>query len=207
VPTTRRLSKRKGAPEHLYIFLKCKNMNDKIPTYYLLSKNKIEPIPKSLESHKDYIYHADETVENGIPLLDSLGYDLKRIISILEEFDLQISTVACIENMNESLISEFILKETFDAIFFIKNEEDSGYLRFAHSLLNNMDSIREDLENSLNFLNESDLAVELCGTKEIKNFYSDFNSDIHNAYIKNQKFNGLILNYLKSDLLKYIKLD
>lgn len=182
-------------------------MNDKIPTYYLLSKNKIEPVPKSLESHKDYIYHADETVENGIPLLDSLGYDLKRIISILEEFDLQISTVACIENMNESLISEFILKETFAAIFFIKNEEDSGYLRFAHSLLNNMGSIREDLKNSLNFLNESDLAVELCGTKEIKNFYSDFNSDIQNAYIKNQKFNGLILNYLKSDLLKYIKLD
>jgi hypothetical protein len=182
-------------------------MNYKIPTYYLLSKNKIKSVPKSLEPHKDYFHYADETVENGIPLLDTLGYDLKIIRGILEEFDLQISTVACIENMNESLISEFILKETFDAIFFIEDKESSANLRFAHTFLTNMNYVRKELENSLDFLNECEYAVELCGTKEIKNFHIEFNSDIHNAYIKNQESNRLILNYLKQDLLKYIKFD
>ena len=54
------------------------------PTYYLLSKKKIETVPKSLESHKDSIYFLGETKKDRNNFVSDCVDDFRNIYFYLE---------------------------------------------------------------------------------------------------------------------------
>ncbi len=182
--------------------------NDKkSPIYYLFSTKKIDPIPQSLERFKESIYYAGQINDDGHDLLEIQGFDLKHIRSFLELFGFEASTVACIKNMNESLLSEFILKETFEAIFFIEDEGSSARLRFVNRLSTNIGYINTDLQSSLDFLDECEEAVDLYGNKDILNYFQELSEEFNKIHLKSKIFNDKLLDYMKPDIIKYLKIS
>jgi hypothetical protein len=183
-------------------------MNDKvIPTYYLLSKKKIEEIPKSLESHEDSIYYLGETVKERIKFVFDCVDDFQNIYFYLEKIGFDVCGAASIENMNESLLSEFILKDTFDAIFYVGDELDSKSLSFINSLASNIGYVQEDLEKSAGWLDEMESYVESNANVDIHSYFEELVEDVSKLQNKTNEFKEKSLNYLKSNIIKYIKLD
>lgn len=183
-------------------------MNDTvIPTYYLLSKKKLEAIPKSLESHKDSIYYLGETKKERTKFVFDCVDDFQNIYFYLEKIGFNFCSAASIENMNESLLSEFILKDTFDAIFYVGDELDSQGLKFINSLASNIEYIQENLEKSSLWLDEIESYVESNADVDIHSYFEELVDDVSKLQNKTNLFKAKSLNYLKPEIIKYIKLD
>jgi hypothetical protein len=109
--------------------------------------------------------------------------------------------------MNESLLSEFILKETFEAIFYIEDEDSSARLRFVERLSNNIGDINTNLQSSLDFLDECEEAVDLYANKDILNSFQELNEELNKIHLKSKIFNDKLLDYMKPDIIKYLKIS
>jgi hypothetical protein len=178
-----------------------------ISTYYLLSKKKIETVPKSLESYKDSIYFLGETKKDRAKFVFDCVDDFQNIYFYLEKIGFEFCGAASIENMNESLVSEFILKETFDAIFYIENELDSKSISFINSLAANISYVQEDLEKSNGWLDEMESYVEANANVEIHSYFENLVDEVNKLQQKTNEFKKISLNYLKPNIIKYIKID
>jgi hypothetical protein len=183
-------------------------MNNKaIPTYYLLSKKKIEIIPKSLESYKDCIYFLGETKKEQTKFVFECVSDFQNIYFYLEKIGFNFCGVASIENMNQSLVSEFILKETFDAIFYVEDEIDSKSLCFINGFSENIEHIQEILMNSSAWLDELESFVVNCADIYTQSYFEELVDDVSKLQNKTNEFKDKSLNYLKPNIIKYLKLD
>ena len=183
-------------------------MNDKvIPTYYLLSKKKIEAIPKSLEPHRDSIYYLGETANERAKFVFDCVNDFQNIYFYLEKIGFYFCSAVSIENMNESLLSEFILKENFDAIFYVGDELDSKSLRFISNLASNIEIAQENIEKSSRSLSEIESSFEHDANVDLHSYFEELVEDVSKLQNKTNEFKEKSLNYLRSDIIKYIKID
>lgn len=178
-----------------------------IPTYYLISKKKIDPIPISLISYKDSIYYMGDSAKERSDFADECNKDFKNIYSYLNKIGFEFHGVASIEDMNDSLVTEFILKETFDAIFYIEDKEESNSLRFINNLIFNIDYVKEDCEKSSRWLAEMESSVELYANVEIHTYFEKLVEDVEKQYEKLNNFKEISINYLKPNIIKYLKID
>ena len=177
-----------------------------IPTYYFISKKKIEIVPKSLEPYKDSVYFMGETKKEKLKFVFDCVKDFQNIFFYLEKIGFEFNGAVSAENMNESHLTEFILKETFDAIFYVGDEEESKSLQFINNFAMNISYIKDDLEKSSGWLNEMESYVESYADVEIHTYFEDLSKSISDTQEKTNKFKEISLAYLKPNIIKYIKI-
>ena len=133
--------------------------------------------------------------------------DFQNIYFYLEKISFDFCGVASIKNMTQSLLSEFILKETFDAIFYVEDDLDSKSLRFISSFATNIGCIQENLMKSSAWLDEIESYVEYHADIETQSYFEELVDDFSKLQNKTNEFKEKSLNYLKPNTIKYIKID
>lgn len=174
-------------------------MNDWKPLHILLRADPIDSIPNDLKKHEHMLFDASD----GIDALSEYDDCVHHAYKICAENGANCENIIVVRKMPESLITNFILTEYFDAIFFIDGLESREKLANVFQNLEDFYYIGDRIKSLLFEISRAELGLIQYNDFELscicKNSY-DAISDVGKSFEVLEK---TVINRLSPNIIKY----
>jgi hypothetical protein len=173
--------------------------------FYFISKEKISDIPLSLNAYKDTNFFIGESKQEKNYFHSKCNTRSKKLLEFLDMVEFKAASIIYVENGDDSLMTEFILNEKFDAIFCLDTDEAEKNLNFVCAYLSSFNEARNSLERAHGYIKELDSYVQKYANEELNLFFDKSISDISNIYHSIPWIRESCISYLKPDVIKFLK--